>query len=54
MRKMYVNGRWVESESGAVTTVLDPATEDVLDDVPYADEVDVGRAVEAATRAFEE
>ena len=53
MKKMYVRGNWVESASGEVTKILDPAREEVLDEVPYADGEDAGRAVEAAKQAFE-
>ncbi|UCG26589.1 MAG: aldehyde dehydrogenase [Chloroflexota bacterium] len=51
---MYIGGNWVEGNSGEVTAILDPATEDVLDEVPYADEVDAGRAVDTAKLAFDE
>ena len=54
MRKMYVGGKWVESNSSNVTAVLNPATEEVLIDVQNADELDVGHAVEVADQAFQE
>jgi acyl-CoA reductase-like NAD-dependent aldehyde dehydrogenase len=54
MKAMYINGHWVESESGEHTEVLDPATLQVLDAVPYGNGADAIRAVEAAKRAYQE
>src|SRR6201984_1472879 len=51
--RMYINGEFVESQSGKYFPIIDPSTEDVLAEVPDADEKDVNRAVEAARAAFE-
>lgn len=50
--KMYINGEFVEARSGAVFPVYDPSTEEVIAEVPEADEKDVDRAVAAAKTAF--
>ncbi len=52
--KMFVNGEWVTSNSGKTFPVYDPATEEVMAQVPEADPKDVDRAVAAAKTAFEE
>ncbi|MGA8675643.1 MAG: aldehyde dehydrogenase family protein, partial [Candidatus Acidiferrales bacterium] len=51
--KMYINGEFVESHRGAVFPVYDPSTEEIIAEVPEADEKDVDRAVAAAKAAFE-
>ena len=42
--RMYVNGEFVESQSGAYFPVLDPSTEEIIAEVPDANEADVNRA----------
>jgi betaine-aldehyde dehydrogenase len=51
--RMYVNGEFVESHRGAYFPVVDPSTEEIIAEVPEADEKDVNRAVAAAKAAFE-
>jgi aldehyde dehydrogenase (NAD+) len=51
--KMLIDGKWVDSGSGVTFTTLDPATEQVLAQVPLGNRDDVDRAVKAARRAFE-
>jgi betaine-aldehyde dehydrogenase len=51
--QMYINGEFVESLSGAYFPVVDPSTEEIIAEVPEADEKDVNRAVAAAKAAFE-
>jgi len=48
----YVGGRFVEPVSGGYIDNVDPATGRVYSLVPDSDERDVGRAVDAAQRAF--
>jgi betaine-aldehyde dehydrogenase len=54
MKAMYINGCWLESESGEHTGVLDPATLQVLDSVPYGNGADARKAIESANTAFQE
>src|SRR6202795_3444218 len=49
---MYINGEFVEAHSRGVFPVYNPSTEDVIAEVPEADENDVDRAVAAAKAAF--
>ena len=52
--QMYVNGKWVDSESGKTFAVYDPASEEVIAYAPDAGAADVERAVRAAREAFEQ
>src|SRR6202030_4143410 len=51
--RMYINGEFVESQSGKYFPIIDPSTENILAEVPDADEKDVDRAVAAAKAAFD-
>jgi betaine-aldehyde dehydrogenase len=51
--QMYINGEFVASHKNAVFPVYDPSTEEVIAEVPEADETDVNRAVAAARAAFD-
>src|SRR6201987_2967884 len=51
--RIYINGEFVESQSGKYFPIIDPSTEDLLAEVPDADEKDVNRAVAAAKAAFD-
>lgn len=51
MRKMFVDGEFVNSVSGETFSVENPATEEKIDEVPRAGEADVEQAVAAAVRA---
>ncbi len=50
--KMFVNGELVDSSSGETMEVLNPATGDVIAEVPRGTTEDVDRAVEAAKAAW--
>src|SRR5580658_7335426 len=50
--KMYINGEFVGAHSGGVFPVYNPSTEEIIAEVPEADEKDVDRAVAAAKTAF--
>ena len=50
--KMYIDGKWVESESGKIIETLNPETNEVWATVPEANEEDVDKAVKAAHNAF--
>ncbi|GAA4803801.1 aldehyde dehydrogenase family protein [Tomitella cavernea] len=51
---MFIDGQWTEAEAGAVVEVINPATEQVIAQVPQAGIADVGRAIAAARRAFDD
>src|SRR3979490_2189222 len=49
--KMFVDGRWVDSEGGETFEARSPATGEVIAYLPKGTRADAGRAVEAAYRA---
>jgi 1-pyrroline dehydrogenase len=51
--RMFINGDWSDAASGETTEVVNPATEEVIAEVPKGDASDVDRAVSAAREAFE-
>jgi betaine-aldehyde dehydrogenase len=51
--RMYINGEFVEARRGSWFPVYDPSTEEVIAEVPDADEHDGNRAVQAARAAFD-
>src|SRR5262245_66368062 len=54
LRKMLIDGKWVEAASGKTFETPDPATGKVLARVAEGDAEDVDRAARAARRAFDE
>lgn len=50
---MYVNGRFIPAKSGKWFPVYDPATEEIIAEVPDAGAEDVDAAISAARDAFE-
>jgi succinate-semialdehyde dehydrogenase/glutarate-semialdehyde dehydrogenase len=48
----YIDGQWVNADSGAVRQVRNPATGALVSTVPDATAVETRRAIEAASRAF--
>ena len=52
--QMYINGEWVGSKTNKTFPVYDPASEEVIAQVPDSNVDDVNRAVAAAKAAFEE
>ena len=51
--KMYIDGQWVDAESGKKIETLNPENNEVWATVPEANEKDVDKAVKAAQKAFE-
>src|SRR3954453_13792304 len=52
--KNFIGGEWVASSSGETMEVLNPATGEVIAEVPRSTAEDVDRAVEGAKGAFQE
>ncbi len=48
----HIDGKWVEADSGRTTPVRNPATGDVIGEVPALGAAETRRAIEAAHRAF--
>lgn len=51
--KIYINGQWRTPEGRGIIAVVNPATEDVLANVPEGSDEDAAAAVHAARAAFE-
>jgi aldehyde dehydrogenase (NAD+) len=51
--KIFVGGRWIDSESNALIEVINPTTEEVIATVARGTAGDVEKAANAATDAFE-
>jgi len=50
--KMFINGEWVDAESGKTFATVNPSTGEELGRVPLAGEEDVDKAVKAANQAL--
>ena len=50
---LFINGEFVEPQSGAFFKTINPATEEVLSEVADAGQADVDAAVKAARRAYD-
>jgi succinate-semialdehyde dehydrogenase/glutarate-semialdehyde dehydrogenase len=48
----YIDGKWVQSDSGATVRVINPATGELVGEVPAMGAAETKRAIEAAHRAF--
>ena len=53
VKRLLIDGKWVEAASGKTFDSLNPATGEVLAKVAEGDGEDINRAVSAARRAFE-
>ncbi len=50
--KMLIGGDWIDSSSGAVTSILDPSTNEVVAEVPRATRQDAKAAIDNAKAAL--
>jgi acyl-CoA reductase-like NAD-dependent aldehyde dehydrogenase len=46
--QMYIDGRWVDAESGSTFDIVNPATEEVIATAPEASRGEMRRAIEIA------
>lgn len=53
-RRLFINGSWVEGSGDDVLEVVNPATEEIIAEVPQATPADIDAAVGAARQAFDE
>ncbi|HEV3447005.1 MAG TPA: aldehyde dehydrogenase family protein, partial [Gemmataceae bacterium] len=51
-KRMYIDGKWCESDNRRTVGVINPATEEVIEEVAYGGRAETRRAVEAAHRAM--
>jgi acyl-CoA reductase-like NAD-dependent aldehyde dehydrogenase len=52
MKKMFIDGKFIQGEAKERIEVINPATEEVIDEVPWGTKKDTHKAVEAARAAF--
>src|SRR5712691_1148125 len=52
LKRMYIDGKWCEADNGKTLGVINPATEEVLEEIAYGGRAEVRRALEAAHRAM--
>lgn len=52
LNKLYINGQWVQAESGETFNVYNPGTGEVVSPVPYGGAKEATLAVDAAHEAF--
>jgi len=52
--KNFFGGEWVDAADGGVEQIVNPATGEVIAEVPKGTEADVDRAVQAAKKAYPE
>jgi len=50
--KNYINGEWIESKSGRYDQVPNPATGEIIAQVPHSSRAELDQAAEAAAKAF--
>ncbi|MGB8829850.1 MAG: aldehyde dehydrogenase family protein, partial [Dehalococcoidales bacterium] len=50
--QMWIGGKWVDADSGKTFPVFNPATEEIIAELPMGGKTDVEKAVEAARKAF--
>lgn len=51
--QLFIDGQWIDAESGKTFTTPNPATGETLAEVAEADKADIDKAVKAARRAYE-
>lgn len=52
VKRMFIDGKWCDSESGRTLAVTNPATEETLEDIAYGGRAETHRALEAAHKAM--
>jgi len=50
--RQFIDGAWVDAKGGGTSEVLDPATEEVLESVPFGDADDCRAAIDSAAAAL--
>ncbi|MDU8484380.1 succinate-semialdehyde dehydrogenase (NADP(+)), partial [Pseudomonas syringae pv. actinidiae] len=50
--RAYVDGQWISADDGAMLAISDPATGEVIAQVPALQGAETRRAIEAAERAW--
>src|SRR5205807_943990 len=51
-KRMYIDGKWCDSDSKRTLGVVNPATEEVIEEIAYGGRAETKKALEAAHRAM--
>src|SRR5438874_963605 len=52
LKRMYIDGKWCAADNGKTLGIINPATEEVLEEIAYGGRAEVRRALEAAHKAM--
>ncbi len=52
LKRMYIDGKWVDADKGGTLGVINPANEEVICEVAYGGRAETRKALEAADRAL--
>jgi len=52
LKRMYIDGKWVDADKGRTLEVINPATEEAIGEIAYGGRAETKRALEAAARAM--
>jgi succinate-semialdehyde dehydrogenase/glutarate-semialdehyde dehydrogenase len=52
LKRLYIDGKWSDADSGRTLGVINPATEEVICDIAYGGRAETKRAIDAAQRAL--
>src|SRR5262249_49015293 len=52
LRRMYIDGKWREADNRRTLGVINPATEEVIEEIAYGGREEARRALEAAHKAM--
>src|SRR6266481_2810333 len=52
LKRIYIDGKWCAADSGKTLGVINPATEEVLEEIAYGGRAETRRALEAAHKAM--
>jgi succinate-semialdehyde dehydrogenase/glutarate-semialdehyde dehydrogenase len=51
-KRLYIDGKWCEADSGRTYGVINPATEEVITEIAYGGKAETRRALQAAQKAM--
>lgn len=54
MNKLFINGEWADAQSSKTHKVINPATEEIIETIPFGGKEDADLAIQAAQNAFSE
>lgn len=53
VKQMFINGKWVNADSGRTLAVTNPATEETISEIAYGGRAETKRAIDAAHKAMQ-